>query len=282
MPDGLLNIGSFSRASSMSVKQLRAYHEAGLLVPVDVDPDTGYRRYSIDQLTDAAIIARLRQLDVPLAAVREVIEARDPGRTRQVLAAHEQQMRERLAEVERIVAALQDEPAALVNTPVHLRDEKATAIVSVEGAVADAELASWLGQAYGQLAAAVESSGVLSAGPAGALYPAAIDDDGPQRVVAYLPVPTDAVLDDRSRLAGVQMDGLAAVTSAVIVHVGGYDSIGDTYRALGAWVARHAHPHPTAPVREHYLVSPSDTADPAAFRTEICWPVLTGPVDPGA
>jgi DNA-binding transcriptional MerR regulator len=53
----LLRIGPFSRASSLSIKALRAYHEAGLLVPADVDPHTGCRSYSLAQLTDAPIIA---------------------------------------------------------------------------------------------------------------------------------------------------------------------------------------------------------------------------------
>ena len=50
--DALLRIGDFSRASSLSVKALRAYHETGLLVPADVDPRTGYRSYSVAQLND--------------------------------------------------------------------------------------------------------------------------------------------------------------------------------------------------------------------------------------
>jgi DNA-binding transcriptional MerR regulator len=224
MTDGLLTIGAFSRASLVSAKQLRAYHDAGLLVPVEVDSDTGYRRYSVDQLTDAAIIVRLRALDLPLKAVREVLEARDPARTRAILDAHQRVMQDRLAEVERIVASQ------------------------------------------------------VPTGPSGALYPPTIDDDGPQPIRAYLPVGADAVLADQARVAGVHTGGLPAVTCAVIVHMGSYESIGDTYRALGAWVARHAEPHPELPVREQYLVSYAETDDPARFRTEICWPVI--PADP--
>ena len=71
--DGLLSIGAFSRASFLSVKMLRAYHEAGILVPARVDPQTGYRSYHSTQLTDAAVIVRLRALDLPLPRVREVV-----------------------------------------------------------------------------------------------------------------------------------------------------------------------------------------------------------------
>ena len=41
-----LSIGDFSRATHMTVKTLRHYHQIGLLEPADVDPHTGYRRYT--------------------------------------------------------------------------------------------------------------------------------------------------------------------------------------------------------------------------------------------
>jgi DNA-binding transcriptional MerR regulator len=92
-PDGLMTIGTFSRASLLSVKVLRAYHEAGILVPARVDPATGYRRYHAGQLGDAGVVRRLRSLDLPLDDVREVVRARDPELTRRVLAAHAAAMR---------------------------------------------------------------------------------------------------------------------------------------------------------------------------------------------
>ncbi len=49
----LLAIGDFSRATQLSVKMLRHYHQIGLLEPVDVDRATGYRRYSTDQISTA-------------------------------------------------------------------------------------------------------------------------------------------------------------------------------------------------------------------------------------
>jgi hypothetical protein len=48
-----LSIGSFSRATHLTVKTLRHYHEEGLLVPAQVDARTGYRRYTGDQIAVA-------------------------------------------------------------------------------------------------------------------------------------------------------------------------------------------------------------------------------------
>ena len=134
MDDELLPIGMFSRASSLSIKTLRAYHESGILVPARVDPQTGYRSYTVDQLADAAIVQRLRALDLPLEQVRTVVDARDPEVTRQVLAGHQREMQSRLDETERIVAELQSVVAPTTHTPVHLRTEAATQSVRISRA----------------------------------------------------------------------------------------------------------------------------------------------------
>ena len=70
-------IGDFSRASHLSVKTLRHYHEVGLLEPSAVDPDNGYRYYSEDQIPVAQVIRRLRALQMPVAEVRSVLAAPD-------------------------------------------------------------------------------------------------------------------------------------------------------------------------------------------------------------
>ena len=71
---------------------------------------------------------------------------------------------------------------------------------------------------------------------------------------------------------GVIVSEVPAARVAVLTHAGGYDTIGDTYRQLGAWVAEHAE-HAGRPVREVYVVSYSETADTDRFRTEIHWPI---------
>jgi DNA-binding transcriptional MerR regulator len=61
--------GEFGAAARLSPKALRLYAEQGLLLPASVDPATGYRYYGSDQLSRARLIARLRQLGLPLARI---------------------------------------------------------------------------------------------------------------------------------------------------------------------------------------------------------------------
>ena len=70
-------MGDFSRATHLSVKTPRHYHQAGLLEPAAVNPDTGYRYYSAGQIPAAQVIRRLRDLEMPVADVNAVLAAPD-------------------------------------------------------------------------------------------------------------------------------------------------------------------------------------------------------------
>jgi len=59
---------------------------------------------------------------------------------------------------------------------------------------------------------------------------------------------------------------------AVLVHSGDYASVADTYRTLGAWVARNAEPS-GGRIRGWYVVSRLETDTPSELRTEVAWPI---------
>jgi PPM family protein phosphatase len=68
----LLTIGAFARAAELTPKALRLYDELGLLPPAAVDADSGYRYYDPGQLARARLVARLRQVGMPLARIQQV------------------------------------------------------------------------------------------------------------------------------------------------------------------------------------------------------------------
>lgn len=86
-PAGLMSIGRFARRTGLSVGALRHYAALGLLPPARVDPATGYRYYHPDQVEPARLVAALRDLEVPLAVIRELLGA-PPAEQRRRLAAH--------------------------------------------------------------------------------------------------------------------------------------------------------------------------------------------------
>ena len=70
-------IGRFARLSGLSVGTLRHYDELGLLRPAEVDGETGYRRYRPGQLPEARAIRRLRELELSLDQIRQVLATGD-------------------------------------------------------------------------------------------------------------------------------------------------------------------------------------------------------------
>ena len=82
-----IGIGEFARRARLSLKALRLYDERGVLVPSRVDRASGYRYYDPAQLGDARLVAMLRQLQLPLAAIRELL-ACDPAEAAKRIAEH--------------------------------------------------------------------------------------------------------------------------------------------------------------------------------------------------
>jgi DNA-binding transcriptional MerR regulator len=73
-----ISIGEFARRSRLSLKALRLYDERGVLVPSRVDRASGYRYYDTAQLEEARLVVMMRQLQLPLAAIKELL-ACDPA-----------------------------------------------------------------------------------------------------------------------------------------------------------------------------------------------------------
>ncbi len=260
----MLAIGEFSRLTHLSVRTLRRYHDAGLLEPMTVDPASGYRYYSADQIPTAQVIHRLRHLDVPLPDVQRILRAPDPRARAGLVADHLHRLESELDRTRAAVASLRrllrPEPARL---DVELRAVPAATVAAVEDDVSHDQVLSWYAGAMAELDAVVgEPTGVP-----GGLYDNALFEDGRGHLLVYRPTA------DPPHSGRVHPVTLPAVELAVTTHVGEHDDIDVTYGELGAWVVANALAV-AGPVREHYLVGPRDTAEPRAWRTEIGWPVF--------
>jgi DNA polymerase III subunit beta len=101
------SIGATARASGLTVSALRFYDGAGLLVPAHVDPRTGYRSYSPDQVAVARLVAVLRRTGMPLAGIREVVAHRhDPAAVAALLSAHLRELERGVADARRLLAGV--------------------------------------------------------------------------------------------------------------------------------------------------------------------------------
>ena len=70
----MFSIGEFARLTAVSVRALRYYDEIGLLRPAKVDPGTGYRGYTAEQLGQLNRIVALKELGLSLAQTRQLLD----------------------------------------------------------------------------------------------------------------------------------------------------------------------------------------------------------------
>ncbi len=266
----LFSIGEFSRATHLSVKALRHYHEVGLLEPAAVDPGTGYRCYAVAQVPEAQVIRRLRDLDMPLDQVRAVLDASGAGDTDtrdRVVLEHLQQMEQRLEETRASVASLRALlEGGVPELAVEHRSVPVTAARVIAEMVAWDDAEAWLAASFAALDAEVAERGDVRIGPDSALYESDFFEAHAGEVVAFVPVagPVDRDLDGSGLVA------IPAAVLAVTVHAGSFEELDRTYAALGSYVASRALGGP-GPIREHYVVA--DAVDPADLRTEVGWPL---------
>jgi len=272
MSTAAISIGDFSRATLMSVKMLRHYHQIGLLQPAAIAPDTGYRSYTADQIPTAQIIRRFRGLQMPLERIRDVLEAPDPATRNVLIASHLDALQASLAETQAAVASLRNlldggpaEPAL----PVTHKNVEATPAASISETVEIKGLGLWLRGALGELRATLTAQDLLATGPAGGIY----DDDlfANERGQGTVFIPCVGELQAVGR---VRFTVIPAAELATVTHPGSVEGLDLAYGALAAHVARREL-GVDGPIREYYTVADTDTPDSSAWRTDIGLPIFS-------
>ncbi|MBO0834673.1 MAG: MerR family transcriptional regulator [Actinobacteria bacterium] len=242
----MYGIGLVARLAQVSVRTLRHYDDLGLLKPSHVDPFTGHRHYTPEQVLRLHRILVLRDLGVPLAQIGKLIDddvtveqLRGILRLRQAeaqarLAAQTEQLRR----VEIRLAQLQEVSVADYDVIVK-RLEPIRIVALAEDLESHDQIGPALGRMYPRLHAALAEHGIRFGGLSLALYEDTDDENRPLRVTAALEVPSDATIEGG---ATIERDGpttvqLQAVERAATTVVRGDPSrFASGFRALHEWV----------------------------------------------
>ena len=73
----MYKIGDFSSMSKTTIKTLRYYEKEGLLKPICVDLNTGYRYYDTKQLVELSKIISLRQIGLSIKDIKNILDGYD-------------------------------------------------------------------------------------------------------------------------------------------------------------------------------------------------------------
>jgi DNA-binding transcriptional MerR regulator/effector-binding domain-containing protein len=264
-----VTIGDFSRASHLSVKTLRHYHEVGLLEPSEVDPSNGYRYYAEDQIPQAQVIRRLRGLEMPVAEVKSVLAAPDPEARNRLIAAHLDRLEGELARTRAAVLELRGLLERPTSSPaVEHRTVPPTPAIAIHAMVDREDRLVWWQGALGELHAVLGAQGLRPGAPAAGIYASEIFQHGQGGATVFIPT------DGAARAVGrVERLVVPPAELAIMLHRGSLADGDLTYGELGAYVMRHEI-GVEGPLREHYLIGFLDTDDVGEWETEIGWPIF--------
>ncbi|MGW6536017.1 MerR family transcriptional regulator [Streptomyces sp. NPDC055011] len=270
----MFTIGDFARHGRVSVRMLRHYDSIGLLRPAHVDPYSGYRRYTADQLARLNRVIALKDLGFTLEQVGAILgdeigaeELRGMLRLRQAeLEAALEASRARLAQVGARLRAIESE-GRMSTQDVVVKKIPAVRVAELSAVAAGFEpgaISPVIGPLYGELCGRLEAAGVTGFGPGIAYYEDAGEGDGSIVVHACMSVPEGTEAD------GVRVHVLPGIDeAATVVHRGAMDDILPTAQALASWIDVNGHAS-AGYARELYLECPED---PAGWVTELQEPI---------
>lgn len=267
----LMTIGEFSSLSRLSVRMLRHYDAHGVLVPAEVDPWTGYRRYAPQQLRDAADIRNLRDVGFGVSAISALLAARGTPAwsaaldlQRSALVEESRVAQARLALITRLI---QGEPSMSIS--IERRTVPAMTVVALRGiipAYTDEHLL------WARLMPELGRQGIAPQGPCGVIEhdDAYTEQDVDEEV--FLPVAPGTTA--QPPLAVHDLPERECVVARVIGH---YDQITEAHDLIAERLtADGLVPLHDGTIASHafnlYLTTPDEVA-PADLVTEVCLPV---------
>lgn len=266
----MLKIGEFSALAQVSIRTLRHYDEVGLLKPMHVEEESGYRHYSVSQLPRLHRILVLRDLGFPLDRIAEVLEegvSADALRGMLMLrrAEQEKQVEEETERLNRLKALIHliDKEGRMTNDVI-MKEVDLQWVVSLREQIPAYQV---VGQLIGKLYGLLGPLGGQGIG-VGLLHDSEYkEQDVDVEAGVYLKHPVEVA----PPLCCYQ---LPAVTVASIIHHGAFNRIGEAYMDLLRWVEAN-HYHSNGPTRELFLhVNQPVSRDDSSNVTEIQVPVI--------
>lgn len=184
--DNLLTIGRFAAATGLSHKALRIYDEIGLLSPSYTDPFTGYRYYEVDQVQHGQFIRQMREMEMPLKAIRAVLGA-SLSEAERLLTQYQREFNHRTLLVgqmtRQLIHFLRQEETNMTLS-VESRELYPQQVVCIAGHVLVKDIDTFIKESLGRLLAFVEQQDGRITGPPVGIYHGQINevDDGPLEV----------------------------------------------------------------------------------------------------
>ena len=268
----MLKIGDFSKLSRVSIRMLRHYDEIGLLHPVKIDPESGYRYYSENQLPIVGRITALKDMGFGLTAIGDMLGIYSQKDIlehclllkKEALLEQSRQTAYRLRLLDTALERLRKDETMQYDVTLKTFPERFAATVRMHIPSYEME-----GMLWSVLVSETDSLHLIPDDPC---YCSVVFHDQEFKE-------SDVDVEAQKTVKGqypdtehVKFKTLPSVTVASAICKGSYDQMNAIMEAVANWVTDNGYEF-DGPAFNIYHVSPHETSDPNEFVTEVCYPV---------
>lgn len=275
-------IGRFSLITHLSLKALRIYDDKGLLVPAAKDRITGYRSYTVTQISTGVIIRTLSLLGFSLNDIGVIIRAKEAGDDetfRKIIAQRRNSIKIDIARLQKSAEILNRQEITLELIPMTLtepviKDIAPIRVMSIrEKGTYEEVISRLIGELCGILAKnAAGPTGLRVAGPPLTLYHDGEYKETDADVEVAIPI-LGRLPDTDDRIRVSNLNGGRFLS---LIYKGSYMGIHEAWSETYAYAIEQGISL-GIPGREYYLNDP-DEVEEKDLMTEIQIPVIGEPV----
>ena len=277
--DTLYKIGLFAAMNRVTVKALRFYEEQGLILPALIHPETGYRYYTLSQMSVLHQITALKQAGFTLEEIARINNGAD-GKS--LLLKKKSELLLKIAELTKQAALVEtflsgDE--ARLTSPVLIKTIPEVTVACIRTRL-DAYDA--LFEQMPAMGALMEEAGCTCARPEYCFtnYLETECPDAPEapmdkRASERAPITAElceAVTEAREASGALQFKTMPAITAACLYHKGPYSTLAASYEAVLTFIEENGYAI-GGPIRESYIDGVWNKTDAAEWLTEIQIPI---------
>lgn len=270
----MLTIGEFSNICKVSTKTLRYYAEIGLILPNEVNPETGYRYYSIDQLETMLLINRLKSYQFSLEEIGEILQSEEEQeamlyirlcRKMKEIGDQSRKLKETLEQLNSDISNLKAGKSMmsfLETIDVQLTEVPVMYLLSIRKMVNEYEFSEEYGNCYRNLFRKIEADRLTVSAPPMVLFHSA----------EYSPfgLDTEFAIPVREYATGTR-DFCPGLCLKTVLH-GSYSNLPSVYTKQREWAEKEGYESSNA-LYEVYVTDPSQVSDESELITEVYYPV---------
>lgn len=270
----MLTIGEFSNICKVSTKTLRYYAEIGLILPDEINSESGYRYYSINQLEKMLLINRLKSYCFSLEEIKSIFESEELmdevlfaalNKKKKEIAEKVQKFEDTLHQIDSDILNLRKGKSIMSymeEIDVQLVEIPMMYLLSIRKNVLEHEFPEEYGICFGKLYQKIEEKKLTAAAPPMVLFHS--DEYSPFGLDTEFAVPI-------KEYATGTRDFCPGLCLKTVVQ-GSYSQLSSVYAKQIEWAKREGYENSNA-LYEVYVTDPAEALQENKLVTEVYYPI---------